>query len=252
MKIIFIILFLFSNLFYCQNYTPDFDISKFIQSGGISKEIYHKKNGKLELSDQFYYNKDSALINRITNQTLPDGGLLKKIKYFLDSQNRVIKEEIQTVNADSNPGTYSTQIVTYSYFNSHQIISFHDKKNKVYLKKYYFYNDKRELIESFTISNDDLTLHERNIYYKKDGYQINEKETYTGLKYKTIVKTKFDKNRFPIYIESKGRLIQDNEEIPKQIAYYENEIDGKGNLSKVFIIEGKKKILIKEVINRYK
>jgi len=39
--------------------------------------------------------------------------------------------------------------------------------------------------------------------------------------------------------------------MPKQIAYYENETDSKGNLSKVFIINDKKKELIKEIINRY-
>ncbi|MFZ4928950.1 hypothetical protein [Chryseobacterium sp. Mn2064] len=251
MKTIFIVLILISNFCCGQHYTPDFNVSKFIQSGGISKEIYQKKDEKLELSNQFYYNKDSALINRITNQKLSDGEILKGVKYFLDSQNRIIKEIIQTSNAQINPNTYSTQIVTYNYFDSYQTVSFHDKNNKIYLKEYYFYNDKKELVESFIVSNDDLTLHERNIYYKKNGYQINEKETFTDPRYKTIVKTKFDKNGFPIYIESEGKLIQNNEKIPKQIIHFENEIDKKGNLSKVYIVEGKKKELIKEIVSKY-
>ncbi|KMQ61340.1 hypothetical protein ACM46_14990 [Chryseobacterium angstadtii] len=252
MKIVFIIILsLIINLFYSQDYIPDFDIPKFIKGGGVSKEIYRKKNGKLELSEKFYYEKDSALLKLTTHQILLDGNILTGVNYFLDSQNRIIKEEIQTSNSHVEPNIYLTKNVTINYFDTYKVILFHDKQNKVYLKEYYFYNDKKELVESFIVSNDDLTLHERSIYYKKNGYQINEKETFTDPRYKTIVKTKLDKNGFPIYIESEGKLMQNNEKIPKQITYYENEIDARGNLSKVFIMDGKKKELIKEVINKY-
>ncbi|UZT98339.1 hypothetical protein ODZ84_01855 [Chryseobacterium fluminis] len=250
MRILYIILVVIGSLCYGQDYTPDFDISKFIQTGGISKEIYRKKNGKLELNERFYYDKNSSILKLTTHQILLDGNIRKEINFFLDSKNRIVKEEIQISDPyDSN--LYMTQIIKFEYFDSHKTMSFYDKKNKLYLKEYFIYNDKKELVENFSVSVGDLVLHKRTIYYRENDYQINETETYTDLKYKTIVKTKIDKRGFPFYIESEGVLTEGTEVMPKQITYYENETDSKGNLSKVFIINDKKKELIKEVINRY-
>ncbi len=250
MRKIIAIFILISNLLYCQDYAVDFDISKFIESGGISKEVYRKINGKLELSEKFEYNKDSALVKLAINKELPGGLALKGINYFLDSKNRITKAEIKISDIYSSPNAYSIQFVAYNYFDSRKVASFYNVNNKIDKKEYFFYNEKKELVENFTVS-EDLVLQKRNIYYKKNGYQINESETYTALRYKTITKTKLDKNGFPIYIESEGKMIQSGEKMPKQTTYFQNEVDEKGNLSKVYIIEGKKKILIQEVINKY-
>ncbi len=172
MRIIYIILAVIGSLCYGQDYTPDFDISKFIQTGGISKEIYRKKNGKLELNERFYYDKNSSILKLTTHQILLDGNILKEIIFFLDSKNRIVKEEIQISDPyDSN--LYMTQIIKFEYFDSHKTMSFYDKKNTLYLKEYFIYNDKKELVENFSVSAGDLVLHKRTIYYRENDYQIN-------------------------------------------------------------------------------
>lgn len=108
------------------------------------------------------------------------------------------------------------------------------------------------MVESITLSNDDLILHERTINYKLDKYEISETEKFTFPKYKTVTKRELDKNGFSIYTESKIDIYS----TPKQhmsdvVLYFENEIDQKGNLSKKYGIYGQKKELIQEVITQY-
>lgn len=248
---LFLILMVNGGCVFSQDYTPDFDIPKFINSGGFSKEVYHKKNGKLILDEKYFYDKELNILRLTKRETLADGSILTGVNFFLDSKSRISKEEVYTIDPNIH-NSNSVQILKYDYYDGFQTLSFYEKNNEVYMKKYFFYKNNQELKESFIISNNDLNLQEKNIYYKENGYEVNQKETYTYPRYRTIVKTKLDKNGFPIYVESKGEvIILDREEIPKQIIYYENDIDIKGNLSKISLIENKKKELIKEIINQY-
>jgi|GEM_PF-2026469 len=249
MKSILTLSILASNLFYGQYHVPDFDITKFINDGGISKEIYTKQKDKLELSEKYYFDKNSKTIKVALDKDMNNGTSLIGLDYILDNENRISEEKNHF--KDNQLSEKFTQIIKYKYTRSSKQLSYFDSNNKVYLKIFFFYNDKDELVESIKIS-DDLVLHERTITYKLDKYEISESEKFTFPKYKTITKSKLDTNGFPIYIESKIDIYSTPKQyMPDSVLYYENEVDKMGNLSKKYSIYKKNKELIQKVVTQY-
>lgn len=250
MKIVSILSILISNLFFGQYHVPDFNITKFINDGGISKEIYRQKNNKLDLREKYSFDKLSNTVKLTLDEDMNDGTSLISVDYILDKENRISEE--RSIFKDKHSDTNFTQIKKYKYTKSSKQLSYYDSNNKVYLKTFFFYNDKNELVESINISNDDLVLHERTVHYKLNKYEITETEKFTFPKYKTVTKTELDKNGFPIYIESKIDIYSTPKQyLPDGILYFENEVDKKGNLSKKYSIYNKKKELIENVITEY-
>lgn len=250
MKILLPLSILVSNLFFGQYHVPHFNITKFINDGGISKEIYTQQNGQLKLNEKYSFDKYSNTIKVTLYQDMNNGSSLIGLDYILDNENRISEEKNHF--KDNQLNEKFTQIIKYRYTKSSKQLSYYDSNNKVYLKTFFFYNDKDEVVESITLSNDDLILHERTINYKLDKYEISETEKFTFPKYKTVTKRELDKNGFSIYTESKIDIYS----APKQymsdvVLYFENEIDQKGNLSKKYAIYGQKKELIQEVITQY-
>jgi len=250
MKILLPVFILINNLFFGQYHAPDFDITKFINDGGISKEIYTQQNGQLKLDEKYSFDRYSNTIKVILDKDMNNGTSLIGLDYILDKENRISEEKNHF--KDNQLNEKFTQIIKYRYTKSSKQLSYYDSNNKVYLKTFFFYNDKDEVVESITVSNDDLILHERTINYKLNNYEISETEKFTFPKYKTVTKREFDKNGFPIYTESKIDIYSTPKQyIPDAILYFENEVDKKGNLSKKHIIYNKKKELIEKVITEY-
>jgi len=82
---------------------------------------------------------------------------------------------------------------------------------------------------------------------------VIESQTFTSPRYKTITKTKLDKNGFPEKVIVEGEMLtMVKEQIPKQTFNYKNELDSKGNLYRVYEISHNIQKLVKKVNTIYK
>lgn len=93
MKILLPLFILISNLFFGQYHVPDFNITKFINDGGISKEIYTQQNGQLKLNEKYSFDKYSNTIKVTVDQDMNDGSSLIGLDYILDKENRISEEK---------------------------------------------------------------------------------------------------------------------------------------------------------------
>ncbi|MNU15337.1 hypothetical protein D3C71_34690 [compost metagenome] len=253
MRIFILILTVYSSILYSQEFTPSFDFKKFVDDGGVSKEIYTLKNDKLEVSEKYLYFEDQKKIILTTNTVQSDGRTIKEVAYTLDSKNRISKEEIKSFDTNGLNDSITSEILTHNYYDFGKTITFNDKFGKIFIKKYFFYKDEKTLVESLTISSYDLIIQERSLYYKDAIYDVSESQTFTSPRYKTITKTKLDKNGFPENVIVEGEMVtMGKEKIPKQIFNYKNELDSKGNLCRVYEIKDSNKKLVKKINTVYK
>lgn len=135
MKIFLPLSILISNLFFGQYHVPGFNITKFINDGGISKEIYTQQDGQLKLNEKYSFDRYSNTIKVTLDQDMNNGSSLIGLDYILDKENRISEEKNHF--KDNQLNEKFTQIIKYKYTTSSKQLSYYDSNNKVYLKHFF-------------------------------------------------------------------------------------------------------------------